>query len=89
MERDVNPGMPDVLIRFNGKRGLPGVHEMTGYSRGWVWQLEAAGIFPKRVQIGPNSVGWWMSEVLAYMRSRPRITIGKKNPEQTEQRQAT
>jgi prophage regulatory protein len=28
-----------------------------------VWRLERAGLFPRRIQLGSNSVGWFESEI--------------------------
>ena len=28
-----------------------------------IWRLERAGKFPKRIQLGGNSVGWFLSEI--------------------------
>jgi prophage regulatory protein len=39
----------------------------TGYSRMQIYRLEKAGEFPKRVRLGPNSVGWVESEVDAWI----------------------
>ena len=35
-----------------------------------IWRWERAGIFPKRRQIGPNSVGWAMNEVDSWVSSK-------------------
>ena len=45
----------------------PKVCERTGYSRTQLWRFETAGIFPKRVRIGPNAVGWLDSEIDAWI----------------------
>jgi prophage regulatory protein len=54
------------------------VKELVLYSPQHVARLERAGQFPKRVQLGPNRVGWveaevldWLSDKLAY-RDIPR-----------------
>lgn len=39
------------------------VVEKVGYSGMHISRLEAAGRFPKRIKLGPNSVGWLESEV--------------------------
>jgi prophage regulatory protein len=40
---------------------------ITGASRTTRWRWERAGIFPARVQTGPNSVGWRLSALTAWM----------------------
>jgi len=42
----------------------------TGLSRATQARLEAAGQFPGRVQLGPNSVGWIEEEVEQWIESR-------------------
>lgn len=42
----------------------------TGYSAPTIDRLEKAGQFPKRVQLGPNSVGWLEHEIDAWIESR-------------------
>lgn len=57
--------MQDVFIRW------PQVRAITGLSRSTVWRLESAGRFPRRRQLGANSVGWLEGEVEQWARSRP------------------
>lgn len=40
------------------------------YSANHIRRLEAAGLFPKRVQIGANRVGWVRAEVEAWLNDR-------------------
>ena len=40
------------------------------YSRMHVDRLEKAGRFPKRVQLGPNSVAWVEDEIIAWQAER-------------------
>jgi prophage regulatory protein len=40
------------------------------YSPAHIARLEAADLFPKRVQLGPGRVGWVESEVEEWMRER-------------------
>jgi prophage regulatory protein len=54
-------------MRLLSKRQLK---EMVLYSPQHVARLEKAGKFPKRVQIGPNRVGWVEEEVLDWLRER-------------------
>lgn len=46
------------------------VKEMVLYSPAHIARLEAAGLFPKRVQLGCNRVGWVETEVLDWLQSR-------------------
>jgi len=39
------------------------VRSRSGYSDMHIYRLEKVGKFPKRIQIGPNAVGWLDSEV--------------------------
>lgn len=43
-----------------------------GLSRIHLYRLERAGQFPKRVRLGPNSVGWLEEELEEWIRSRVR-----------------
>lgn len=39
------------------------LREKVGYSPMHIWRLERDGKFPKRIQLGPHSVGWIEEEV--------------------------
>ncbi len=54
-------------MRILSKRDLK---ELVLYSPQHVARLEKAGQFPKRVQLGPNRVGWVESEVLDWLTER-------------------
>jgi prophage regulatory protein len=47
------------------------VMQMTGLSRMTIYRLELAGKFPKRRQLGENSVAWLESDITAWAESRP------------------
>jgi prophage regulatory protein len=49
---------------------MPEVCTVTGRSKPTIYRWEGEGLFPQRVRIGPNSVGWLESEVMAWLRSR-------------------
>ncbi|WGI22141.1 AlpA family phage regulatory protein [Amylibacter sp. IMCC11727] len=51
-------------MRILSKKALK---ELVLYSPQHVARLEKAGLFPKRVQLGPNRVGWVESEVLDWL----------------------
>lgn len=57
----------DIVMRILSKRQLK---ELVLYSPQHVARLEKAGQFPKRVQLGPNRVGWVEDEVLIWLQSR-------------------
>ncbi|RLJ60735.1 AlpA family transcriptional regulator [Litoreibacter meonggei] len=46
------------------------VKELVLYSPQHISRLEKAQKFPKRIQLGPNRVGWLESEVLDWLRLR-------------------
>jgi len=54
-------------MRILSKRQLK---EVVLYSPQHVARLEKAGKFPKRVQLGPNRVGWVEDEVLDWLQFR-------------------
>ena len=58
------PQMPDCIIDRRERRRL------VPYSDVHVLRLERAGKFPQRVQLGPNRVGWLLSEVQAWIDAR-------------------
>lgn len=55
------------MMRFLSKRQ---VRDLVPYSPQHIDRLEAAGKFPKRVQLGPCRVGWVESEVIEWMKQR-------------------
>ena len=57
----------EIVMRILSKRQLK---ELVLYSPQHVARLEKAGQFPKRVQLGPNRVGWVEDEVLEWLKRR-------------------
>ncbi len=57
----------------------PVVLDTVGLSYPTVWRLEKAGKFPKRVQLGGNSVGWMESEIMEWVENRPRLVGQEKS----------
>ena len=57
----------EIVMRILSKRQLK---ELVLYSPQHVARLEKAGAFPKRVNLGPNRVGWVESEVLEWLQER-------------------
>jgi prophage regulatory protein len=49
------------------------IRDKTGYCYHWVVKLEKRGEFPKRVRLGPNSVGWIESEIDDWLAKRQRV----------------
>jgi prophage regulatory protein len=49
------------------------VLQITGLGRTTLWRLERRGEFPARRRITGNIVGWLLSEVEEWMRSRPVV----------------
>ena len=54
-------------MRLLSKRQL---RELVLYSPQHIDRLEKAGKFPRRVQLGPNRVGWIESEVMDWLDTR-------------------
>lgn len=51
----------------------PALIHMVGLSRTTVWRLEQAGNFPARRKISSGTVGWFESEVLAWVAARKKV----------------
>ena len=41
----------------------PELLSIIGLSDATIWRMEKAGYFPKRIQLGGNSVGWFDDEI--------------------------
>lgn len=61
------PFLGDIVMRILSKRQLK---EIILYSPQHVARLEKAGLFPKRVHLGPSRVGWVEAEVLEWLQKR-------------------
>lgn len=59
-----------IVMRLLSKRQLK---EMVLYSPQHIARLEKAGTFPRRVQIGPNRVGWVEAEVLDWLQTKLNV----------------
>ena len=57
-------------------RGWRSICVKTGKSRVQLWRDIRAKRFPPPIELGPNSIGWYRSEVDAWLQSRPRRTYG-------------
>ena len=64
--------MPTILRRSE-------VCRRVGLSHQSIWRKEARGTFPKRVQLGPASVGWLEAEVDGWIEAR----IAERDARQT------
>ncbi|EGU9030575.1 AlpA family phage regulatory protein [Vibrio parahaemolyticus] len=58
------PQLQDRVIR-EAERQL-----ITSISRSQAYQLEKQGRFPKRITLGSRSVGWRLSEIMAWVDQR-------------------
>ena len=61
-------------MRILSKRQL---RELVVYSPQHIARLEKAGQFPKRVQLGPNRVGWVESKVLDWLRGKLNDVVSR------------
>lgn len=61
------PALPSAPIRI---LRLDQVIEATGLGKTKIYELQAAGAFPMRVQITANAVGWVEEEVQAWLARR-------------------
>jgi prophage regulatory protein len=64
MEASMGTGNDNRIIR------KPELFEKIGLSDATIWRMERAGRFPKRVQLGGNSVGWLESEISQWISDR-------------------
>ena len=56
---------------------LPPVEQITGMSCSEIYRRIAAGTFPKQIKLGPKSVVWIESEVLAWCDERIAASRGE------------
>jgi prophage regulatory protein len=60
--------------------GEPECREITDLSRSQRWRLERDGKFPRRLRLGPHTVRWRLSEILAWIADLP--TASPERPPQ-------
>jgi prophage regulatory protein len=48
----------------------PELIETVGLSDPTIWRMERKGEFPRRLQVGANSVGWLSTEVYGWLQER-------------------
>ena len=63
--------MNNKILRFQD------VTELTGLSRSTIWRKERLGLFPKRKQLGLNSVGWLASDIQQWLENLPSSNTHK------------
>ena len=47
------------------------VEEITGLSRSTTYRMVKTGQFPQPVRVGPKAVRWRLSDIIAWLESRP------------------
>lgn len=47
--------------------------QLIPYSNAHIQRLEQDGQFPKRIQLGPNRVGWSLNEVQGWIESKKKM----------------
>lgn len=52
------------------------VSRLTTLARATIYRLEKAGLFPRRIQISDNKVGWLLDEIDGWLLTRPRAIEG-------------
>jgi prophage regulatory protein len=60
--------VPDRVVR------MPEVCQIVGLSESMIFGLCAEGDFPARIRLTPRTVGWRLSDVMAWIDSRERVT---------------
>ncbi len=48
----------------------PQVFDITKLSKSTRWRLEKAGLFPKKIRLSPNAVGWLESDIRLWLEQR-------------------
>ena len=77
------PERPVLYFRERELLSIQEVMRLTGLSRMTVYRVEKGGRFPKRRQIGKNSVRWLDEDIEAWMTSRPVAGAGVFGVSQT------
>lgn len=53
---------------------LPDVRKAVGLSTTTIWRLQRAGLFPARLRLSANAVGWKKAEIEKWIESRSPVT---------------
>jgi predicted DNA-binding transcriptional regulator AlpA len=67
----------DRLVTFHELKTITGIP----YSRASLWRMERRGDFPQRIKLSPRRSAWRLSELRAWIDSRPRGMEHKPNAE--------
>jgi predicted DNA-binding transcriptional regulator AlpA len=59
----------DRIVRERERRAITGIGRSTAYP------LERSGEFPRRVKLPGGRVGWRLSELQEWVRSRPTVVV--------------
>jgi prophage regulatory protein len=70
LQRAVSMTDEELPERLIGEREC---HQITSLSRAHRWRKERVGEFPLRLSLGPKTVRWRLSEVIAWINARPRV----------------
>lgn len=54
--------------------------QITGVGRVQWWRNEAAGTAPRRIRLGPNSIGWLRGELLSWVEAKVAERDAKQIP---------
>jgi prophage regulatory protein len=84
MQTITSTAPPRRLLRFPTlQKRLDGIHPTT------IYRWEQAGLFPKRVVIGPNMIGWYEDEVDRWFAARERQQdTGRPSPNPRARRES-
>ena len=72
--------MSSNLPRIITKRQLL---EIVPYSAQHILRLEKKGLFPKRLVIGPDRVGWWLAEIEDHLTKCAQAGGSARKPQTT------
>ncbi len=53
---------------------LPEVMRLTGLSKATIHRRYRDGTFPRPLRLGPQSIGWWRTEILEWLESLQRAS---------------
>ena len=69
---------PVKLLRDPNERALRlrQVSQLTGLGRSMIYQMQAEGRFPQRIELGERAVGWLESEVRDWLATRIETSRG-------------
>lgn len=56
------------------------VIKLTSLSKGTIYAMERKGLFPQKIQLSPNRVGYYYSEVISWMETRRQKKLEPQLP---------